>query len=183
MSAANILHQGDRVSLVADGGRYDAEDCWKLAGTCSKIIDHPQARAAFGWRGSGDLAELLACRFRKARSLDEMLSMAVPALGLAVRFCLSRWVNPPAYAINLELKIIGWSDEREALEGWRLSTKTMELSPVNIMSAAPWPCATDDEMWDILAPGLPMEDEAEWRALDTRKAAGALLTRSAGIGW
>ena len=155
MGAIAILNQGNRVTLVVDGG--------------VALADLPAARAAFAVLGGAGFAPLLLQRFAKAASVGEIRAMA-PMVLRAAQHAL-QVADPAAGPARLTCKVgvIGWDDGAAA---FTIATAGFTPADVPFLNATPVP---PGDLVTLVAGGRAIEDADDWQALGTIDAARRLV--------
>ena len=123
MSASNFLHQGDAVHLAADGATY--LDDGTVLSIGSKIRTLPEQGMAYIQRGATGGCEYIVRKMLESQGcLDRALEIVGDVLHDILAMAAVGAVDIPRHCHRLELKIAGWSHERERLEGWYVATTT-----------------------------------------------------------
>jgi hypothetical protein len=172
MSAVSILNQGDRVSLVADGGCYDLEGRLQSVGT--KIVEIPQIRSAFGLRGVSEYIPWLAARFALVGSFAELLEMVPDSLATARVLSAAAYPEIPAHVHAAKLSLIGWVDGAPA--AYTVNTDDMEICGVPYLNVGPTPGGEGADVLALASPDRPIASEADWQACPTDAAALSIIT-------
>lgn len=121
MSAANFFHQGEAVHLSADGACY--LDDGTIISFGSKIRTLDDQGVAYVQRGAIGSCDYIIRRMLASQpNLDAMVGLVGDVLHDILAMAKMGGVEVPDHLRSFEIKLAGWSHERERLEGWYVAT-------------------------------------------------------------
>ncbi|UZW55949.1 hypothetical protein NUH86_03915 [Sphingobium sp. JS3065] len=185
MSASNFLHQGEAVHLSADGATY--LDDGTVLSFGSKIRTLPAQGVAYVQRGATGGCEYIIRKMLESQpDLDGVLGLVGDVLHDILVMAARSAVDVPAHLHHFEIKLAGWSHERERLEGWYVASTADNESGGQYADYEPYvpryigvsdfgPNAGQDVNALLGLPDRPTF--ADVQALDPGKAMLALLQR------
>lgn len=179
MSAANIICQAERVTLVADAGYFALDGTLNAIG--SKIVVLPDESCAWVARGGEGAAGLVEEWFRELGSHDAIVAAAARVVRMAGMVERMRREGAASEYFECEISFIGRSAKRGRLEAFSVATSGApdsllpDLHPCNLLAVAPDP--TDGDFFTLASGGMTLDDIDfdTWDALLYAEIAGRLI--------